>query len=137
MHHQDHEDAKELERLFTRMDVDASGTVSQEEFMNFIEQPELAGFLRVRGIDVKEAKLFFSMVATSGKHCGTNEVEIAPIVACCLRIKGTASSIDVHMMRYELRPLHRMQQQLLTNVTQMGGKMDLSAGNWLKDSVHL
>lgn len=102
------EDAKELRACFKKMDLDFSGQLDAEEFAACMARPEFDRFLQTRGLDIKETKVFFKMIA---QHKAS--VDIDSIVNSCMRVRGFATSIDLHTMRYELR---RMQQAMLKNV---------------------
>merc|ERR1740121_1796193 len=103
-------DAKELQTLFRKADVDGSQTLSQGEFETFISQPDFKEFLQMRGIDIKEARTFFNMVSeTIGRD---RELEVNHVVRCCLGIKGYATSIDLHILRYEVRIAISMMTEL-------------------------
>jgi len=102
-------DAKELLSLFACADLDGSQTLSQDEFELFISQPKFKEFLLIRGIDIKEARTFFNMV---GESIGERELEVSQVVRCCLGIKGYATSIDLHILRYEVRLALSMMEDL-------------------------
>jgi hypothetical protein len=106
----DDEDAKELRELFRKLDVDCSGTISAEEFERCIKHGDVERFLVGRGIDIKDAKTFFTMLSESMEK--ENEVDIGTIVGSCLRIKGVATSIDLQMLRYEARSAARRTTEL-------------------------
>jgi hypothetical protein len=101
----DFQDGKELTKLFEKADMDKSTTLNQEEFELFCSQPEFQRFLQARGIDIKEANLFFEMLVDS---MGESEVPVGDLVATCIRIKGFATSIDLHTLRYEVRSIARL-----------------------------
>merc|ERR1711924_10805 len=62
----------------------------------------------MRGIDIKDAQTFFDMMI-SMTH--TSSVDLSTFVETCLQMKGYATSIDLHTLRYELKVL--FQQQVL------------------------
>lgn len=102
------EDARELRATFRKMDLDCNGELDAAEFAACMSRPEFDRFLQARGLDIKETKVFFKMVA----HNKTS-VNINHIVNSCMRVRGYATSIDLHTMRYELR---RMQAAMLRQV---------------------
>jgi hypothetical protein len=106
----DDEDAKVLRELFRKLDVDCSGTISAAEFERCIREKEVENFMVGRGIDIKDAKTFFTMLSESMDK--ENEVDIGTVVGSCLRIKGVATSIDLQMLRYEARTAARRQAEL-------------------------
>lgn len=110
----DDEDAKELRELFRKLDVDCSGTISEDEFQRCIKNGEVENFLVGRGIDIKDAKTFFTMLSESMDR--ENEVDIGTVVGSCLRIKGVATSIDLQMLRFQARAAARKQTELSKDV---------------------
>merc|ERR1712151_835879 len=99
---------------FRKLDVDCSGTISAQEFERCIKNGDVERFLVGRGIDIKDAKTFFTMLSESmGKD---KEVDIGTIVGSCLRIKGVATSIDLQILRYEARTAARRHAELASLV---------------------
>merc|ERR1712224_132223 len=104
---------KELRHLFERIDVDGSEEVSFKEFREFIKKPELDEVLMTLGIDPHDAHVFFEMIVD--KHSGPDDqhigdermVDINFLVSSCLHLHGQASSMDMQLMRYELKMLKR------------------------------
>ncbi|CAK0903187.1 unnamed protein product, partial [Prorocentrum cordatum] len=114
-------DSKELMSLFNKADADGSQTISQQEFEMCIAKAEFKDFLATRGIDIKEARTFFNMVADT---IGDRELDVGHVVRCCLGIKGFATSVDLHILRYEVREAMRMIEELhdviLTDSSSLG-----------------
>ena len=105
-------DEKELLAMLEKADVDGSQTLSQREFESFFAQPEFKEFLLIRGIDIKEARTFFKMVSeTIGRN---KELDVNHVVRCCLGIKGYATSVDLHILRYEVRLALSMIEELVS-----------------------
>jgi hypothetical protein len=100
------QDAKELRATFARMDMDGSGKLDCDEFASCMKKPEFERWLQTRGLDIKETRTFFRMLARNQES-----VDIDTIVHACMKMRGQATSIDLHTMRYELR---KIQQTLLS-----------------------
>jgi hypothetical protein len=96
------QDAKELRQTFKRMDLDKSGKLDLHEFEKCMRMPEFERWLQTRGIDIKETKTFFHMIS-----CHQPMVDIDSVVNACMRMRGQATSVDLHTMRYELRKITR------------------------------
>eukprot|EP00929_Paragymnodinium_shiwhaense_P082766 TRINITY_DN4377_c1_g1_i1.p1 TRINITY_DN4377_c1_g1~~TRINITY_DN4377_c1_g1_i1.p1 ORF type:complete len:727 (-),score=157.99 TRINITY_DN4377_c1_g1_i1:382-2562(-) len=103
-HRCDVQDAKDLMKLARQADLDSSGTLSAEEFQSFMDNEQIRTFFAVRGLDIKNAMHFFEMV--SAVNAG-EEIALEYFVGCCLRVKGPASSIDLHLLAFE----HRLMTQ--------------------------
>jgi len=90
------------------MDVDGSGTIQWDEFETYTSRDEEADYLAAIGLDVNDAKLFFDMVTNL---TGQNNVEIDGFVEGALKMKGTATSIDMQSLSVEVKLIHRMLKQ--------------------------
>jgi len=117
----DMNDYFDLLEVVRELDYDKSGTISESEFMLFIHDERVMPKFQVRGIEVNNAKLFFSMLAAIA---GTEEVDIRTFVKGLMRLKGQASSADLHILHFELRIAHQAfmkeaetQQLLLERLT--------------------
>merc|ERR1712018_12524 len=103
----DFHDSTELAKLFHEVDIDQSETISVEEFQCLMRHPKLKSYLNVRGIDVKNAELFFNMLRSIAGD--SDEVDIKTVVNACLRLKGFATGIDLQTMMFETKLLERRQ----------------------------
>merc|ERR1712032_1655909 len=99
--------AQELQRLFRRADVDCDSKITMEEFQRFCETPAFVTFLRMRGIDIKEVSTFYSMLMDGAGVDAERHVDVGLLVEVCLRIRGQATSVDLHTLRYELLKMRR------------------------------
>eukprot|EP00929_Paragymnodinium_shiwhaense_P002113 TRINITY_DN102302_c0_g1_i1.p1 TRINITY_DN102302_c0_g1~~TRINITY_DN102302_c0_g1_i1.p1 ORF type:complete len:662 (+),score=106.08 TRINITY_DN102302_c0_g1_i1:50-2035(+) len=95
---QDRSDAKELLAVCKEADTDFSGTVSVDEFDSFMDNAKFRSFLELRGIDIKDTRMFFHMIKTT-THC--TEIELEDFVTTCLKVRGPATSVDLHAMMWE------------------------------------
>eukprot|EP00929_Paragymnodinium_shiwhaense_P090988 TRINITY_DN5104_c0_g1_i2.p1 TRINITY_DN5104_c0_g1~~TRINITY_DN5104_c0_g1_i2.p1 ORF type:complete len:704 (+),score=127.31 TRINITY_DN5104_c0_g1_i2:60-2171(+) len=107
-HRRDVNDAKELLSILEMADVDCSGMLSREEFREFLHDDKFRGYFDMRGIDVKDAEVFFEMISTS---TASSEVDLEAFVGSCLRVKGTATSIDLHTLSFENKMMHQVQKR--------------------------
>eukprot|EP00929_Paragymnodinium_shiwhaense_P056613 TRINITY_DN28339_c0_g1_i2.p1 TRINITY_DN28339_c0_g1~~TRINITY_DN28339_c0_g1_i2.p1 ORF type:complete len:378 (+),score=67.11 TRINITY_DN28339_c0_g1_i2:979-2112(+) len=118
----DVEDAKELTAMLERADLDKSGMLSREEVSRFLcEDSKFRGFFETRGIDIKNAEVFFEMLASASP---TNEVDLEAFVASCLRVKGPATSIDLHTLAFESKMMHKVQKRFNTFVAERFKALD-------------
>ncbi|CAK0844388.1 unnamed protein product, partial [Prorocentrum cordatum] len=56
------------------------------------------------------------------------EVDINTLVGCCIRIKGLATSLDLHTVRHELWELRRIQNEMLRRVQGLRRRRHHTAG---------
>jgi len=100
-----------LLEMANNCDKNNSGTISWEEFVTLMQDDKFSSYFAVRGIDIKDGETFYKMLSTIS---GMDEVPLDLFVSGCLRCKGTASSIDLYTLEYELKLMHSSQQQFQT-----------------------
>jgi len=94
---------KELKQIFLEADTDESGTLSWEEFKEHAADERVVAYLHSLELDGSQARGLFKLLDVDGD----DEVDINEFVTGCLRFKGTAKSIDVCTLLYEVRRLKR------------------------------
>jgi hypothetical protein len=104
-YHRERKDKAKLRSLFSRLDENNSGTITRPQFRKMQRMPEFRSFLLSLGLDLKEAETFFTMVCHSIDGQQRPELALDDIIAACFRIRGSASSMDLHILRYELKML--------------------------------
>jgi len=110
----DEQDARDLLRVCKKLDVDQSGTLNCQEFSRFSSIDEFKSYFEVSGLDIRNAENFFqSLTAVTGR----TEMDLQQFVAVCMRLRGMASSVDVHMLMVEMHILYEKIVEL-----QGGGK---------------
>merc|ERR1711920_1215711 len=107
----DCQDAEELHSIFLSgedgtHDKDAPKMISLEDFYSKMQHEKFRAYLQVRGIDIKNAEVFYNMLRTVS---GDDEVDVKTLVSACLRMKGLATSIDLHSLSFETKLLSRKQ----------------------------
>lgn len=98
-------DAASLREVFERIDLDGSGTISCKEFNERVQHDErVKARLSVLGLDIKDTSMFFDMLMDVGHDI---EIDIDFFVDACLKMKGTASSIDLQGVAFEAKVIHQ------------------------------
>jgi len=115
----DEADARDFYRICKRLDVDESGTLSCEEFSKFARNPEFKSYFEVSGLDIKNAENFFQSLT---KVTGVQEMELNQFVSVCMRLRGMASSVDVHLVMVEMRIIYAMLADMKDELRLTGGK---------------
>jgi len=93
--------AEELTLLLrTGFDKDHDGEISFDEFHTRMKDPQMRNFFEARDLDVKDAELFFQMLASV---YDSGRVKIETFVATCLKLRGVASAVDLQSLHFELR----------------------------------
>eukprot|EP00929_Paragymnodinium_shiwhaense_P049364 TRINITY_DN24902_c0_g1_i1.p1 TRINITY_DN24902_c0_g1~~TRINITY_DN24902_c0_g1_i1.p1 ORF type:complete len:802 (+),score=91.93 TRINITY_DN24902_c0_g1_i1:175-2580(+) len=106
----DLEDGKKLLTLCQMIDSNNDNTISLEELQSFMDNEEFRQYFTVRGIDIKDADLFFSMLMAASEEQG-EAVGLETFIGGCLRLKGFASAIDVQTLAFESKLMHCMQKR--------------------------
>merc|ERR1712107_124115 len=104
-----------------------TGKFTMAEFMTCMSNDMFKRHLDARGIDFKDAEVFFKVVAAeggaekdsaedgTGTDSGANEeVSIDSFVEGCMRLKGYATSLDLHVLTYETHGMYSFQKLFFT-----------------------
>jgi membrane protein implicated in regulation of membrane protease activity len=95
-------DIKFLQQIFADIDLNHDGTIQISEFAALVSSKKFGAFLAARGIDIKEAAAFFELVCDKSRK----DIDVIQVVKSCVRMKGYASSVDLQIMRNEIRHQH-------------------------------
>merc|ERR1712217_856251 len=101
-----------------------------EEYTRFMQDPKFRSFFEMRGLDIKDAEMFFHMLTAVTQE---DEVDIQSFVEGALRMRGFASSLDLHTLSFEVKNLHMRQRQFvkqcMDSLVQLRGDLaELKAG---------
>ena len=91
--------ARELKELFAETDTNKSNSLSFDEFNHLMEHPKFRSYLEVRGININDVDVFYKMMLSISD---SDEVDLNTFVNACLRLKGYATSIDLHALKFEM-----------------------------------
>jgi len=80
--------------LFNNIDQDASGDISEDEFRKHANNPELLAFASSLELDVTDIAQFYNMLSCRGKY----NVDVDTFVNGCIKLKGTARSMDLQTL---------------------------------------
>eukprot|EP00929_Paragymnodinium_shiwhaense_P059629 TRINITY_DN29855_c0_g1_i2.p1 TRINITY_DN29855_c0_g1~~TRINITY_DN29855_c0_g1_i2.p1 ORF type:complete len:630 (-),score=101.30 TRINITY_DN29855_c0_g1_i2:127-2016(-) len=112
----DQDDAKKLVALCDMIDDDGSRSISRQELEAFMDNEEFRQCFEVRGIDIKDATLFFHTLQAAAGLTEDSAVDIETFIGGCLRLKGLASSIDVQTLAFEAKVMHSLQKKFFAFV---------------------
>jgi hypothetical protein len=108
-HMDDRQCAQDLKELFMAHDIDGSNSISWAEFNECLHDKRLSEYLLYKGLDLKDAQAFFSLLA----GCSANgEVDTKTIIGGCLKLRGAASNVDVWALSEKVDRLLIMQNTL-------------------------
>jgi len=88
---------KELRKLFMEADVDRTGCVSLQEFLDYVQDERVQSYLRSLDIHISEAKSLFHLLDIDD----SGELTVDEFIAGFLRFKGEAKGVDVLTLMYE------------------------------------
>jgi hypothetical protein len=123
---QERQEADQLRSVCKHLDKSGNGHVSFEEFEEAIHRGKLRAHLRVLGLDIKDSRKFFELIkCASGNEVvaiGKSEVDMESFVMGCMKLKGTATSLDLQSLLAETHRGNLQQHQHILFVRQKLGK---------------
>ncbi|CAK0827250.1 unnamed protein product [Prorocentrum cordatum] len=93
---------QEMRSLFHEMDADGSGTVCLSEVRFFFNDDRLRSYFTALGLETQDAERLF-LLLDEGE---TGDIDIDMFLNGCLRLKGTARSIDVYQLLQDNRKMY-------------------------------
>merc|ERR1712232_588792 len=100
---------EELTTLCNDLDKDKNGTIDAEQFQTMLNNShKVRSYFNVMGLDIKDASTFLSTLVELGDG---GEVEISAFVEGCMKMRGTATSLDLQTLAYETRQFLKMQRR--------------------------
>jgi len=104
--------ATNLRRFFFEADKDKSGMLSWEEFQKHLDDDRVKAYFQTLELDVSQARALFMLFDVDE----TNAVGIDEFIGGCMRLKGSAKSIDVNMLLYENEQIMSKLSDFIDNV---------------------
>jgi hypothetical protein len=97
---------KELEGILMEVDLDRSGYISEEEFQSQMREhhSRLRTYLGAAGVHEADAERFFKMLKSANFE---QDVLIADFVGGCMKLRGTAQSLDMQALAFEVKNIHK------------------------------
>jgi hypothetical protein len=88
-------------QLYREMDRDNNGVVTKAEFGRYISDPRMIAFASNLDIDTMDLDQFFNVLSSRGEV----PVDLDTFVDGCIRLRGTARSMDVYDLKIHQRTL--------------------------------
>jgi len=107
---------REIRHLFQEVDADGSGHLTMSELEEAMKTEKGQSILDSLSLDVRDAETFFQMLA---KIAGHNRIDAEAFVEGCMRMKGTASSVDLACLSFQTDLLHHELHNLSRSVDQL------------------
>jgi hypothetical protein len=101
------------------LDEDHDGIITLQEFQTQMLNPRVSQFFQARDMDMKDAELFFHMLASMHDREGHEKVDIRTFVLGCMRLRGYASNIDLQTLHYDLKTMNRIECERMERLITM------------------
>jgi len=88
---------KEMVDLFHEADRDCSGTLSWEEFEDYIQDERIRAFFMALELDMTSARRIFELIDTSRD----GQLDIQEFVQGCIDLRGSAKKVDMSILSKE------------------------------------
>mmetsp|Transcript_58990 Transcript_58990/g.140856 ORF Transcript_58990/g.140856 Transcript_58990/m.140856 type:complete len:873 (-) Transcript_58990:148-2766(-) len=86
-----------IKAFFIEADKDHSGMLSWDEFEAHLQADEVKAYFQALELDVSQAHIVFKLLDEDG----SDQVGLEEFFDGCMRLKGSARSIDVNLLLYE------------------------------------
>jgi len=114
----------QIRALFNGIDIDKSGTLSKKELQRNLNDSRVKAYFSVLQIDVQEATGLFDLLDVDG----SGEVSVEEFIMTCMRLKGTAKSIDLAAMLFENKRMHTMIRSFMGDISSDLQRLNESLG---------
>lgn len=108
------QDAGELIFLMKQiLHVENAPGLTPESFDEFLTHPEVVTYFEIRGLNPSSMHRFFQVMVDINE---SDHIDFATFVSACVKLDGSASSIDMHVLTVELKAcqlsLHHLHKEL-------------------------
>lgn len=83
--------------MFLFMDADGSGAISEDEFMEQIQNPLMMSYLKALDLIPQDARILFTILDVDD----SGEVDAEELISGCLRLHGNAKAFDLAVLMHE------------------------------------
>jgi len=104
--------ASHMRSIFSIIDEDGSGIISQKEVECMFNDPELAAYVEALEVNPSDALMLFSFLDGDG----SGAIDIDEFCQGCLRLKGEAKSFDVYCLIYESERMSVKLDKIYTDI---------------------
>eukprot|EP00931_Biecheleriopsis_adriatica_P067714 TRINITY_DN41797_c0_g1_i1.p1 TRINITY_DN41797_c0_g1~~TRINITY_DN41797_c0_g1_i1.p1 ORF type:complete len:590 (+),score=102.04 TRINITY_DN41797_c0_g1_i1:64-1833(+) len=82
------------------VDKDFDGNLTKDELAQLLRHPDVRAKFSILGIGIKDVETFYDMLSAAGTTGG--KVPIRSFVESCLKLRGSASSIDLQTLTFRV-----------------------------------
>jgi len=106
-------DVKHLTDLISAMDHGKHGTITLQEFLVQAHETYASAYLKTLGINVDDAAMFFNVLQ---RVVGSGELPIEEFVGKLVKMKGTAKSLDLQSLAFEVSVMRSTLNKLVASL---------------------
>merc|ERR1740121_397412 len=101
---------QEMRSIFAELDDDGSETITMEELQVGLSDERMQSYFLACGLGLDDTARLFALIDDDA----SGEVDVDEFLEGCLRLKGTARSIDVHQIIHECRKITGVVNDILS-----------------------
>lgn len=90
-----------IRSFFLAADTDKSGTLSWEELSRHLQDRKVKAYFQAMDLDISQAHVLFELLDANGN----NSISLDEFCQGCIRLKGSAKSVDLNMLLMKNRRL--------------------------------
>jgi len=121
---QEKEYALKMHSIFRDADKDGDGQLSWTEFEEYLSNGTAAAYFSTAGLDANIARTLFLLLDVDD----TDKVGIEEFIGGCMRLKGSARSLDVNMLLYETEKMCYKLTEFMQETTDSLNKLASDTG---------
>merc|ERR1740121_1716149 len=110
--------AEDLRRLIMEeLDLDKDGVISLDELETLALDDRVRHKFEMRGLEIKDAEVFFPTLTSISD---TDTLSIDDFVTGCMKMKGPASSLDVHALDFQMQVMSKTLNKISAQLSPHG-----------------
>mmetsp|Transcript_88259 Transcript_88259/g.254688 ORF Transcript_88259/g.254688 Transcript_88259/m.254688 type:complete len:598 (+) Transcript_88259:74-1867(+) len=115
---------QQLMDLFGEIDTDCSGTITILELKRHMNSEKVKAYFAALELDATDAWAFFKLI----DHDRGNTIDLKEFVEGCMRIRGYAKGIDLHLLSNDQRRFHKRNEERMRSIEDQLVKMNQHFG---------
>merc|ERR1712032_812317 len=108
---EDLEEESALQELWTEHGFTTDEEIGYDRFLEFVQGPDVLAHFALRRFRLVHTRFFFEMLISAGPSC-SGRLDCRTFVTGVMLLRGGASSLDLHLLSFELKTMQRSQQRL-------------------------
>jgi len=99
-------------------DDDDTRALDCNKFEEFLSHPQVVAYFELRGLNESSVRRFFRQLLEIHQ---TRSIDFGTFASACVKLHGTASNVDVHMLSAEIKSIKLSQLRLQHSLTEKSG----------------